>query len=306
MSEEEFWERLVARTLRNASTTAHSKMAKDGTSFAGWRAQIKNLDAWLTWVAKHAAIDEARQVLHGRATKKLPTNEELLANLPPPSLNGSHDPTTLVLALLSAKLPLRQDRDIVEHIRCCGPCFERLKIVKFMLRDFTHSGRMNPELALLVKVIGIEKEATKIALTSRNLADREIRYLENPANHTDSEEERRDRGRFFLRLRTNLDLSLDALGCSQSQRKRRNSFDYWLTYQNWFIEMENRITAILYLAKGMHRYVRGWATIRRVHWFFSKSLAKKGFDQLLTNDPKSRSTRPTKSTFSKTLRAHRR
>ncbi len=69
MSTEEFRERVAKRTLHNFTTDARKKMAA-GISFADWKAQIKNLEAWLTKVARRASIDEARKVLRLRATKE--------------------------------------------------------------------------------------------------------------------------------------------------------------------------------------------------------------------------------------------
>src|SRR6266700_3985655 len=164
MSTQEFRELVIARTVRNIPVGVHNKMAKDRISFADWRAQIKNLEAWLTRCARRAAIDEARKVLHLRDPKKQQV-------YPVPSLlkEESHDPTTAVLAFLRAKSPLHEQRDIVEHFRPCGPCLTRLQAIKFLLREFNYSGRMQPTLIALLKVVGIEKEAIKINLITRNL-----------------------------------------------------------------------------------------------------------------------------------------
>src|SRR5712671_6334254 len=61
ISTEESRERVAARTRHNVTTDAHKKIAA-GISFADWRAQIENLEAWLTTVAKLASIDEMRKV----------------------------------------------------------------------------------------------------------------------------------------------------------------------------------------------------------------------------------------------------
>lgn len=292
MSTQEFRELVIARTVRNITVGVHNKMSKDRISFADWRAQIKNLEAWLTRCARRAAIDEARKVLHLRDTKK-----QRVYLMPSSLMEESHDPTTAVLAFLRAKSSLHEQHDIVEHFRLCGPCLTRLQAIKFLLREFNYSGRMQPTLIGLVKLVGIKDEAIKINLITRNLLDLDLTHRQSSVNHAESEQKEKDMIELLLKHRRIVDRNLDLLGCSQSQREDRDILTHRMIHQNQLIDMGNRITAVLFLATGRLKQLRAWADGERTLKYFWKDVYKERFDQILTNGSKPRSTKPTKSTF---------
>jgi len=156
---------------------------------------------------------------------------------------------------------------------------------------------MQPTLIALVKLVGIEKEAIRVNLITRNLLDLDLTYRQSSVNHADSEQKGKDIIEFLLKHRRIVESNLDLLGCSESQREDRNILSDRMIYKNKLIDMEDRITAVLFLATGRLTLLRSWADSKRTVTYFMKRMCKDRFDQILTNAANPRSTKPAKPTF---------
>jgi len=130
-----------------------------GMSFADWKAQIRNLDAFLTRVARCAAIDEARKILHLKAKTKGPAKGELLAYITPPLLMGFHDPAELTLGFVQRTLPFHERASCLEHFRTCVQCFSLLQAITRRKKE-----GIDPAFVSLVDALEVKKDAIEINL----------------------------------------------------------------------------------------------------------------------------------------------
>jgi hypothetical protein len=188
MSTEEFRERVRARTLYKITSDLRNKTAA-GMSFADWRAQIRNLDAFLTRVAKHASIEEARIVLHLRAKKE---NQAVVAGfdgaIPDVDLleswsetaSAGHElsPAHMVddsgapmLRFLGGEL---RTRDTLEHFRVCADCQSALQLINEQLIDFVvgaSNRAINKHHVAVIKRLKLRTGAIQFLLQCRASED---------------------------------------------------------------------------------------------------------------------------------------
>ncbi|SRR6266478_2260979 len=208
MSTEEFWERVVARTLCKVISDVRNKTAA-GMSFADWRAQIRNLDAFLTRVAKHASIEEARNVLHLRVKKNGEANDVNLDS-------RSHCRKKLILGFARKTLSFHEQVIYLGHFRTCAQCIARFQVIK----QGKNEG-IDPAFFLLMDALNDQNDAIQINLLVMHVVDRNIRFFRqlqfDRKNH-----EQPDTGKeqdqkiiqYLLRCRTLLIGNLKSLGYS--------------------------------------------------------------------------------------------
>jgi hypothetical protein len=148
ISEEEFCEWLV-NSLEDAVRGDLVHTIKKGLPPNGWKATIRNLDAWLTRSAANAAEDLRRRnipgyraevryhIVHLAPRPEQPQGGDLFDQLPAPARNCS-DSNELLCRFFHEGEGSPINEQCLEHLRACASCARLLQYAALGFRDFLH------------------------------------------------------------------------------------------------------------------------------------------------------------------------